>query len=191
MMPRVLLVDNQDSFTWNLAQSLRESGLCSLRVAGYREVTCMMACEFDKVVFSPGPGLPSGKPVMKMLLDKYSGTKSFLGICLGHQAIAEAFGGRLFNLNRVAHGIRQDVRILDASEPLFRGISSPVTVGLYHSWAVDDSGLPPVLRVTARNADGIIMALSHSTLDIKGVQFHPESYMTTSGRKMIQNWLEM
>lgn len=188
--PRVLLVDNDDSFTYNLVQLLEESRLCSVNVRKHHEITIADAEHFDKILFSPGPGVPSDFPVMTQLLHAYSMSKSFLGICLGHQAIAEHFGAVLYRKEQVRHGQQKQLIILDTGELLFRGIPETITVGLYHSWAVDKSTLPECLHVTSVTEDGVIMSLRHNRLDIRGVQFHPESYISNSGQQIICNWLQ-
>lgn len=188
--PRVLLVDNDDSFTYNLVQLLEESRLCSVNVRKHHEINIADAEHFDKILFSPGPGVPSDFPVMTQLLHAYSMSKSFLGICLGHQAIAEHFGAVLYRKEQVRHGQQKQLIILDTGELLFRGIPETITVGLYHSWAVDKSTLPECLHVTSVTEDGVIMSLRHNRLDIRGVQFHPESYISNSGQQIICNWLQ-
>jgi anthranilate synthase component 2 len=190
MLPRVLLIDNHDSFTWNLAQLLEESGLCRFSVMYNDELSIRSIGAFDKVIFSPGPGIPSEVPIMKEIIISYCGSHGILGICLGHQAIVEALGGSLLNLEHVVHGIRQKINVVEPVDSLFRGIPLNFTAGLYHSWAADPDYLPSNLRVTASGPDGVIMAVSHTTLNLKGVQFHPESYMTEVGRLMLQNWLK-
>jgi anthranilate synthase component 2 len=145
--------------------------------------------KFDKILFSPGPGLPSGSGIMGMIIQKYGTTKSILGICLGLQAIVESFGGKLINLPNVYHGIRQRIYIVDRRDVLFKDISSGFQAGLYHSWAADKNSLPACLKITALSENEIVMAVSHVDYDIKGVQFHPESYMTEHGPKIISNWL--
>jgi len=183
---RVLLVDNYDSFTYNLVQLAEEAG-AAVTVVKNDEVDFGEVETFDKLLLSPGPGLPAGSGRLLPLVREFSGKKPILGVCLGHQAIAEAFGGRLVNLDRVYHGIRQEISL--GEDVLFRGISPKTTVGLYHSWAVAREDFPPELEITGESPDGVIMALRHRRLDVRGVQFHPESYMTGAGARMMRNWL--
>ncbi len=189
MRPRVLLINNHDSFTWNLAQLLDESGLCDFTVRFIDEISLESIELFDKLIISPGPGIPSEIPLIKEIISIYAGKKSILGICLGHQAIVEAKGGRLLNLAQVVHGIRLNITVTDPSEGLFNGLPGKFDVGLYHSWAADAENLPSCLRITAISPAGVVMAVSHDTYDLKGLQFHPESYMTEFGHCIIDNWL--
>jgi len=172
-----MIVDNHDSFTYNLVQIIREYGGCSFDVVKGDQVDILGAGIYDGFLFSPGPGVPSGIPAMTSLLRLYHKTKSFLGICLGHQAIAEAFGMELIQMEVVRHGIDTLVRITDPSDYLFTGMPREFKAGLYHSWAVGNKSLKNQpgsdMRITAMSDDGIIMAISHTRWDIKGVQFHP------------------
>lgn len=145
--------------------------------------------KYQKILFSPGPGLPKEAGMMKKIILAFGETKSILGICLGMQSIVETFGGRLFNLPKVYHGIKQQVSILAMREVLFEGIPDNFTAGLYHSWAAEKEFIPQCLKITAMSTEGIVMAVSHKEFDIKGVQFHPESYMTAYGPKLLANWL--
>lgn len=194
LLPKILIIDNNDSFTYNLVQIFREYGRCAYTVIAHDRVDVAGAAEYDGILFSPGPGLPAEYPVMSELLDRYGGSKSFLGICLGHQAIAEHFGARLYNLGRVRHGIAEIVTVTDPDEMLFTGTSQQFTSGLYHSWAVtgDKGSLLSENRliVTATGSDGVIMGLRHCDYDIRSVQFHPESFITTRGRIIIHNWID-
>lgn len=187
-MTRVLLVDNYDSFTYNLVQLAEEAG-AAVTVVKNDELVFEEVGKFDKILLSPGPGLPAESGLLLPLIREFSGKKPIFGVCLGHQAIAEAFGGTLVNLQRVYHGIRQEIDLHE--DVLFREIPQKTTVGLYHSWAVAREDFPPELEVTAESPDGVIMALRHRTLDVRGVQFHPESYMTGAGSRMMENWLKL
>lgn len=193
MSPRVLVVDNYDSFTYNLVQIIREHGGCTFDVLKNDKVNIEDASKYDSFLFSPGPGIPEESPIMTELLGLYGSKKSILGICLGHQAIADAFGMKLINLNSVRHGLKTQIRIIDSSDYIFEGLPPEFTAGLYHSWAVDaENKLPESvsdLRVTALGNDGVIMAVAHIRYDIRGVQFHPESYLTEYGHKIIYNWI--
>ena len=190
MKPRVLLVDNHDSFTWNLARLLDETRLCTLSVRYNDQLEIREVKESDKVVFSPGPGVPSEFPQMKEILSAYMRNKSILGICLGHQAIVEAMGGALFQLKKVVHGTRQQIQLTEPVDTLFEGLPRTFHAGLYHSWAADPDSLPVSMHVTAIGPGGIIMGTAHNSFDIRGVQFHPESYMTEYGHQMMVNWLK-
>jgi len=192
--PDILVVDNYDSFTYNLVQIINEHGNCHYDVIMNDRLDMADADRYDGFLFSPGPGRPSDAPVMNELLRLYHKRKSFLGICLGHQAIAEAFGLHLVNLPTVRHGTKTKIRIVDPSDYLFSGLPANFIAGLYHSWAVSDDGILPEsssqLRVTARSSDDIIMAIAHNRYDIRGVQFHPESYLTEHGPQIIINWID-
>jgi anthranilate synthase component 2 len=186
---KALIVDNHDSFTYNLAQLLEQAGCIATIIKNDgQEVD---ATGFDKIIFSPGPGIPSKEAgLMKSLLYKYSATKSILGICLGHQAIAEFYGGKLKNLDKVFHGIKAKINIIEHTDYLFNGMPDTLNGGLYHSWGVSSEGLPDCLKITAISNEGIIMGISHITHNVKGLQFHPESIMTEHGAAIIKNWLQ-
>ncbi len=184
----LLLVDNHDSFTYNLVQLIEEASCKDYIVELSEKVNIKMAQAFSHIMFSPGPGLPNDFPIMKRLLQAYASQKHFLGICLGHQAIAEYYGGQLLNLPKVVHG--QSVNVyLQKEDLLFKDVRSPFEVGLYHSWVVDTQNFPSDLEITALSDIGRIMALRHKAYSVRGVQFHPESIMTPQGLLMIKNWL--
>ena len=185
---RVLIFDNYDSFTYNLVQLVEQWGRAEVVVRKNDEVTLKEASRFDGIIFSPGPGLPGDVPLMREIIRQLGATIPMLGVCLGHQAIAEAFGGKLKHLNAIYHGtvIRTEALVPDA---LFENISTVFDTGLYHSWAVDDAGFPEELEIIARGETGNIMALRHSSWPIHGIQFHPESIMTPNGQLMMENWL--
>lgn len=190
---KILLLDNYDSFTYNLAHYIRELGddtslQQQLDVIRNDKITLDEVQNYDKIVLSPGPGLPEEAGIMPELIKRYAPTKSILGVCLGHQAIGEAFGGRLTNLSRVVHGVATSTNVT-VDDVLFRNIPQTLNVGRYHSWIVDAEGFPEELEITAQDASGHIMALRHRTYDVRGVQFHPESVLTEHGKTMIQNWL--
>ena len=191
--PRILIVDNYDSFTFNLVQILQEHGGCNFDVMKNDAVNIAYAAMYDGFLFSPGPGIPDEAPLMTELLRKYHNKKSFLGICLGHQAIAETFGMKLVKLDTVRHGLKITIRIIDPVDYIFEGMPTEFKAGLYHSWAVSDESKIPKsvsnLRVTALGNDGIIMAIAHVRYDIRGVQFHPESYLSEYGHIIIHNWI--
>jgi anthranilate synthase component 2 len=191
--PKILIVDNYDSFTYNLVQIIQEHGGCNFDVMKNNAVNIAYAAIYDGFLFSPGPGIPNESPSMTELLRVYHSKKSFLGICLGHQAIAENFGMELLRLDIVRHGLKTIIKIIDSSDYIFEGVPLEFTAGLYHSWAVSAESklLDSVsdLRVTALSNDGIIMAVAHIKYNIRGVQFHPESYLTEYGPKIIHNWI--
>jgi anthranilate synthase component 2 len=190
-MLSVLLIDNYDSFSWNLAQILNESGLCYYEVVKNDKITVEYASTFDKILLSPGPGLPDDAGNIKEIIRKLGTVKSILGICLGHQAIAEVYGSKLKQLKEISHGESTTVRVItEQADYLFNGLPANFQAGRYHSWVVDMCSFNSNLKVTAINESYRIMALSHRDYDVKGVQFHPESILTPLGRKIIANWLK-
>ncbi|AWA31451.1 aminodeoxychorismate/anthranilate synthase component II [Flavobacterium magnum] len=184
---KILLIDNYDSFTYNLSHYLEDLG-AEVTVWRNDEFELEDAAAFDKIVLSPGPGLPAESGLLMAVIRTYAATKSILGICLGQQAIAEAFGGSLVNLEKVYHGVSSNITITVADEPLFTNIGETMAVGRYHSWTVNRD-LPDSLEATSTDEDGEIMSLRHRTLDVKGVQFHPESILTPNGKLLLKNWL--
>jgi anthranilate synthase component 2 len=183
---RILLLDNHDSFTWNLYQLLVMHA--NVEVVRNDAITVEEAACFDRIVLSPGPGLPSEAGVMPELITRLMPTHPILGICLGMQGIVEACGGTLYNQSRVMHGVEAACIPTEPHDLLFQGLPSPFTVGLYHSWAADPATLPTDLHITARSDQGVIMALRHARHNVCGVQFHPESVMTPQGATIIANW---
>ncbi len=189
-MQHILLIDNFDSFTYNLVQLLTESGVShQLHLVKNTATPDELPVEINKVLISPGPGLPSESGNLMNLVDYYVRRCPLLGICLGHQAIALYFGARLINLTHSAHGMKSSCYATMDGDPIFNDIRMPTDCGRYHSWAVDRNTLPDELMVTSTDASGIIMSLRHKSLPLTGLQFHPESYMTTVGKKMMVNWL--
>ncbi|SEN12993.1 anthranilate synthase component 2 [Mucilaginibacter gossypiicola] len=186
----ILIIDNYDSFTYNLVHLVNELGLeCEVWRNDQFAIEDVEA--FDKIILSPGPGIPSEAGLLLDVIEKYAPTKSIFGVCLGQQAIAEAFGGSLYNLNQPMHGIATPIKVTDGEEELFVGLPESFKVGRYHSWVVSGSDLPDSLQVTAIDeADNSIMALKHKQYDVRGVQFHPESILTDYGKEMMQNWLK-
>ncbi|MBK8498452.1 MAG: aminodeoxychorismate/anthranilate synthase component II [Flavobacteriales bacterium] len=184
---RILLLDNYDSFTWNLHHLLAPHA--QVDVALNDAITVDQAARYDRIVVSPGPGLPHEAGIMMELLSRLMPTHPILGVCLGMQGMVEACGGTLFNQPRVMHGVA--VRCLPEGprDPLFAGLPSSFDVGLYHSWAADPTTMPVDLRVTARSEQGIIMAVRHLHYNVCGVQFHPESVLTPMGERIVENWL--
>jgi len=186
---KLLVLDNYDSFTYNLVYIIRDLGYgAQMDIYRNDKISIDSVDLYDKVLLSPGPGVPEDAGIMPELLKRYSPTKDILGVCLGHQAIGEAFGSSLINLTEVVHGVASKVKI--RPDPLFEGVPETFTVGRYHSWVIDESTLPDSLEVIGKTPDGQIMAVRHSSYKVKGVQFHPESILTEHGVRMMQNWLE-
>jgi anthranilate synthase/aminodeoxychorismate synthase-like glutamine amidotransferase len=175
----------------NLAQIVRETPGFACDIVRHENIRLEEIAHYAGIIFSPGPGLPREFPEMFQLLDRYAGRIPILGVCLGHQAIAEYYGAHLINLPHPQHGQRANLRIIDKHDPLLANIDHGTTVGLYHSWAVDEASLPTELAVTARSDSDLVMALRHKTLNLRGVQFHPESYMTPEGATILRNWLNL
>ncbi len=186
---KILVFDNYDSFTYNLVHLVEK--ITGERVDVYRndQVSMEKVNEYDRIILSPGPGIPEEAGMLLPLIKQYAPSKSILGVCLGHQAIAEAFGGKLINLDTVYHGVSTPIEIKNAKYRIFEGLPDKINVGRYHSWIVSDENLPEVLEVTARDEHGYIMGLQHKALDVQGVQFHPESVLTPDGEKIMRNWL--
>lgn len=189
----ILVFDNYDSFTYNLVHLVEK--ITHIKVDVYRndQIALEKVKEFDKIILSPGPGIPEEAGLLLPLIKEYASTKSILGVCLGHQAIGEAFGGKLTNLSTVYHGVATEIEIegqrSEARSSLFGGLPEKILVGRYHSWIVSDAEFPEELEVTARDSNGYIMALQHKQYDVQGVQFHPESVLTPDGEKILRNWL--
>lgn len=192
---KILVFDNYDSFTYNLVHLVEK--IIGEKVDVFRndQIPLDNVEAYDKIILSPGPGLPSEAGMLLPLIKRYAATKSILGVCLGHQAIGETFGAELVNLSKVYHGVATPVNILTlpgrstANVDLFRGMQDGFLAGRYHSWVVDPKRFPDSLEVTARDASGHIMALRHKTYDVLGVQFHPESVLTPDGELIMRNWL--
>ncbi len=186
-MIKTVIIDNYDSFTYNLSHLLKELG-ASVTVVRNDKFRIEDLEQFDRIVLSPGPGIPSEAGLMPQVIKSYAGRKPILGICLGHQAIGEAFGARLLNIGNVVHGVATPAHIT-VQDYLFKGLPKDIEVGRYHSWVVDDKELPQCLEVTSRSDDGYIMSLRHREYDVRGIQFHPESVLTPQGKTIINNWL--
>jgi anthranilate synthase component 2 len=186
---KVLVIDNYDSFTYNLVHLVNELGR-DVEVWRNDKFELADVAQYDKILLSPGPGIPEEAGLLLDLIKTYAPTKSIFGVCLGQQAIAEAFGGSLLNLGRPMHGIATPITVLDEQEVLFKDCPSVINVGRYHSWVVSNYGFPDCLKITARDETDEIMALRHKELDVRGVQFHPESVLTDHGKQMMKNWLE-
>ena len=187
-MKKVLVIDNYDSFTYNLVHYLEDLN-CNVTVKRNDKLTIDFVEQFDKIVLSPGPGIPEEAGLLKEIIKTYAPTKSIFGVCLGQQAIAEVFGGQLINLNDVYHGVSTKVTITVDDESLFNGLEKTIEVGRYHSWVVDPN-LPESLEATSVDENGQIMSLRHKVYDVKGVQYHPESVLTPYGKKILENWLK-
>lgn len=188
-MKKVLVIDNYDSFTYNLVHYLEDLN-CEVEVFRNDEFDLDEVEKFDKILLSPGPGIPDEAGLLKAVISKYATTKSILGICLGQQAIAEVFGGKLLNLEKVYHGVATKITITDENETLFNGLETEFNVGRYHSWIVSNEDFPSELCITSIDKLGNIMSLRHNLLDVKGVQFHPESILTPNGKAILANWLK-
>lgn len=185
---KIAIIDNYDSFTYNLSHLVKELGA---EVTVYRNDQFEMPVlqQFDKIILSPGPGIPSEAGLLLDVIKEYAGKKPILGVCLGHQAIGECFGAKLTNLSAVFHGVATPCH-LTTRDYLFEGLPDTFEIGRYHSWVVDKSNLPECLEVTGVSDEGFIMSLRHKNYDIRGIQYHPESVLTSSGRQILSNWLK-
>ena len=184
---KIVIIDNYDSFTYNLAHLVRELGT-EVTVLRNDQFSLDQIEAYSKIILSPGPGIPSEAGLLLDVIRQYAGRKPILGVCLGHQAIGEAFGGQLENLSDVFHGVATPCHII-ADDPVFSGLPADITIGRYHSWVVSKDGFPDCLEITAESDEGQIMALRHKEYNIRGIQFHPESVLTPDGKRMLQNWL--
>ena len=184
---KIVIIDNYDSFTYNLSHLVKELG-AEVTVVRNDQFNIGDLEAYDKIILSPGPGIPEEAGLLLDVIRIYAGRKPILGVCLGHQAIGQVFGAQLENMTDVMHGVATPCDIT-GSDVMFEGLPQRITVGRYHSWVVSADGLPECLAVTAKSDDGCIMALKHKEYDIHGIQFHPESVLTPDGKKMLQNWL--
>lgn len=196
---KILVFDNYDSFTYNLVHLVEKIQHQKVEVYRNDQLPLEKVKEYDKIILSPGPGIPEEAGLLLPLIREYAATKSILGVCLGHQAIGEAFGGKLVNLSTVYHGVATMIKVgsqefgpdsYRGRSYLFDGLPDEIEVGRYHSWIVADENFPTVLEVTARDENNYIMALQHKTYDVQGVQFHPESVLTPGGEDILRNWLK-
>ena len=187
---KILIFDNYDSFTYNLVHLVEK--ILHEKADVYRndQIALEKVKEYDKIILSPGPGIPNEAGLLLPLIKEYASTKCILGVCLGHQAIGEAFGGTLINLSTVYHGVATDCRLVTNNCQLFKDLPETITIGRYHSWIINDKDFPDELEITARDENNYIMALQHKTFDVQGVQFHPESILTPDGEKIMRNWLK-
>jgi len=186
---KVLVIDNYDSFVYNLVHYL-EAFDCTVHVVRNDQFDLDLVADYDKVLLSPGPGIPNEAGLLKEVIKTYGATKSILGVCLGQQAIGEVYGGTLKNLDEVFHGVATQANIIVKDEPLFNELGETIEVGRYHSWVVSEENFPESLEITAVDKSGQIMALRHREYDIRAVQFHPESVLTPQGKQIIKNWIE-
>lgn len=186
---KIVIIDNYDSFTYNLSHLVKELG-ADVTVVRNDQFNMDEIAVYDKIILSPGPGIPSEAGLLLNVIKTYAGKKPMLGVCLGHQAIGEVFGGKLENLSEVFHGVAALCHIT-TNDPIFQGLSTCITIGRYHSWVVSKNGLPDCLEVTAESDEGQIMALRHRQYDIHGIQFHPESVLTPEGRTIIKNFIDL
>lgn len=187
---KILVFDNYDSFTYNLVHLVEY--ILDEKVDVFRNDAIALEDikPYDKIILSPGPGIPAESGLLLPLIKEYASTKSILGVCLGLQAIGEAFGGKLVNLKDVYHGVSTPVKLLNPNAKLFQGLPKQIEAGRYHSWVVSDENFPDCLEITARDEHNYIMGLQHKAFDVSGVQFHPESVLTPDGEKILRNWLK-
>ena len=186
---RILVFDNYDSFTYNLVHLVEKIIHGKVDVFRNDQIALEEVKKYDKIILSPGPGIPSEAGLLLPLIKEYAATKSILGVCLGHQAIGEAFGATLENLSTVYHGVATPIKITNNKSALLQGLGDEIEVGRYHSWIVSDKNFPADLEITAVDDNGYIMGLQHKSFDVQGVQFHPESILTPDGEKILRNWL--
>jgi anthranilate synthase component II len=191
---KILVFDNYDSFTYNLVHLVEKITHSKVEVFRNDQIAMEQVKDYDKIILSPGPGIPQEAGLLLPLIKEYAATKSILGVCLGHQAIGEAFGGKLVNLSTVYHGVATKIQVgsreSGVGSHLFEGLPDELEVGRYHSWIVSDESFPDELEVTARDENNYIMALQHKKYDVQGVQFHPESVLTPMGEDILRNWLK-
>lgn len=187
-MKKILVIDNYDSFVYNLVHYLEELD-CEVTVKRNDQLDLEEVEDYDKILLSPGPGIPEEAGLLKQIIAEYGATKSILGVCLGMQAIGEVYGGTLLNLEEVYHGVATSIEVFVEDEYLYNGLEKELEVGRYHSWVVARD-LPPQLQATSYDIKGEVMSLRHREFDVRGVQFHPESVLTPDGKKMIKNWVE-
>ena len=186
---KILVIDNYDSFTYNLVQYLKMAGISNVDVFCNDQISLAQIDQYDKILLSPGPGLPSEAGILIEVIKMYAPIKSILGVCLGQQAIGEVFGGKLINLDKVYHGVATEMEVVK-EDVLFKGLPQKFKAGRYHSWVVDQNNFPEELEITCKDENGYVMGLRHKSFDLRGVQFHPESILTEYGLQMIKNWVE-
>lgn len=186
---KILVIDNYDSFVYNLVHYLEELD-CEVTVKRNDKFYLEEVENYDKILLSPGPGIPDEAGLLKAVIQRYATSKPIFGVCLGQQAIGEVFGGKIENLSQVFHGVATKATIISIDEPLFKGLEKEIEIGRYHSWVVSKENFPEVLEVTSVDENGQIMSLRHKFYDVCGVQFHPESVLTPMGKQIIKNWIE-
>lgn len=191
---KILVFDNYDSFTYNLVHLVEKITHEKVDVHRNDQIPLEKVKEYDKIILSPGPGIPEEAGSLLPLIKEYASSKSILGVCLGHQAIGQAFGAELINLSSVFHGVATKIEVRsresEVISPLFEGLPNELEVGRYHSWVVSKENFPDTLEITAEDESGMIMGLQHKTYDVQGVQFHPESVLTPKGEEIMRNWLK-
>ena len=187
-MKKIVVIDNYDSFTYNLVHYLEDLN-CEVTVFRNDEFEMDELQQFDKILLSPGPGIPDEAGLLKNVIKTYASSKSILGVCLGQQAIGEVFGGTLINLEKVYHGVATNIKITNTDDVLFKNLPNEFEVGRYHSWVVSNDDFPNDLIITSVDENGQIMSLKHNKFDVRGVQFHPESVLTPNGKKILENWI--
>jgi len=186
---KILVIDNYDSFTYNLVHAIKKITGLEVDVVRNDETDLETVGQYDKILLSPGPGIPSEAGLLMPIIERYAPEKSILGVCLGHQAIGEVFGARLLNMKRVIHGMATPVQVISRHTTLFSNLPDAFDAGRYHSWIIDNDGFPSCLEITAKDGENQIMAIRHREYDVQGVQFHPESVLTPMGEQIIANWL--
>ncbi len=186
---KIVVIDNYDSFVYNLVHYLEELD-CEVTVIRNDKFDLEELEYFDKILLSPGPGIPDEAGLLKAVIQKYAASKPIFGVCLGQQAIGEVFGGKLENLSKVFHGVATKATIISENEPLFKGLEKEIEIGRYHSWVVSKEAFPEALEITSVDENGQIMSLRHKFYNVCGVQFHPESVLTPMGKQIIKNWIE-
>ena len=186
---KIILIDNNDSFTYNIVGLLQRRKHIPFDVVRSHEIDLESIASYEKIIISPGHGTPTDFPAIFKILDRYKATHSILGICLGHQAICEYFGASLYRLPIVCHGQQQEIHVVEPGDYMFKGLPSHIQVGLYHSWAVDQTSLPWELQATSISENQVLMSVKHREYDIRGIQFHVESFLTTQGEKILDNFL--
>jgi len=188
---KIVLIDNYDSFSYNLVHLIKSITSDNVDVFRNDRINPEILDEYDKIVLSPGPGIPSEAGLLKEIITRFAAHKSIFGVCLGLQAIAEVFGGSLSNMSKVYHGVEEEVIVNDQDEKLYKGVPARFPAGRYHSWIVNSHDLPECFRITALDNFGNIMGLTHTRYDVRGVQFHPESILTPDGKRIMANWLDV
>lgn len=185
----ILIIDNNDSFTYNILELLRKNIAAIIDVIKYNEIEISQISDFDKIIISPGPGLPDDFPTLQKIIDEYKSSKSILGICLGHQSICSFFGANLVNLPLVCHGQSHNIQV-NTTAKIYQKLPHSFNVGLYHSWAIDKSNFPEDLQITGLSEAKIIMSVAHKKYDIHGIQYHPESFISEYGAEILKNFIE-